>query len=183
MSSFYSREELNGLGFAHVGENVLVSKKASIYGAQNITIGNNVRIDDFVILSGKITIGDYVHIAAYAALFAGDAGIELHDFTGVSSRVTIYAISDDYSGEAMTNPMVPDEVRNVIKGKVVLKKHALIGASSLVLPGVTFEEGAATGACSLITKSCDEWSLYVGTPAKKIKDRSRKILELEKEYF
>ena len=70
MNSYYDNAELLTLGLKHFGDNVLISKKASIYGANNIVIGNNVRIDDFVILSGNITIGDYVHIAAYSGLFA-----------------------------------------------------------------------------------------------------------------
>lgn len=55
MNSYYSNEELD----------LLQCKKASIYSAQKISIGNNVRIDDFVILSGRILIGNYVHIQEY----------------------------------------------------------------------------------------------------------------------
>ena len=57
MNSFYSQEELMKIGFLSVGKNVLISKKASIYNPSVISIGNNVRIDDFCILSGKVTIG------------------------------------------------------------------------------------------------------------------------------
>jgi serine acetyltransferase len=51
-TSFLSREKLMEIGFKSIGENVLLSSKASIYGPENIEIGNNVRIDDFCILSG-----------------------------------------------------------------------------------------------------------------------------------
>ncbi|PSU67593.1 hypothetical protein CTM67_20550, partial [Photobacterium phosphoreum] len=66
MMSFYSYEELKKIGFSSFGDNVLISKKASIYGASKIDIGNNVRIDDFCVLScsnGKFNIGNYIHIA------------------------------------------------------------------------------------------------------------------------
>ena len=53
-TSFYSEEELQQMGFAHVGHDVMISRKASIYGASNIWIGNHVRVDDFCVLSGKI---------------------------------------------------------------------------------------------------------------------------------
>lgn len=72
MSSFYSTDELSKIGFKHIGNNVLLSKKTSIYGVENISIGDNTRIDDFCILSGNITIGNYVHIAAFCSLFAGN---------------------------------------------------------------------------------------------------------------
>lgn len=182
MNSFYSKEELNGIGFASFGENVLISKKTSIYNAHKISIGNNVRIDDFCILSGKITLGNYIHIAAYSALYGGDKGVEFEDFTGLSSRGTIYAVTDDYSGEALTNPTIPDEYKKIHSGKVVLEKHVLIGASSVILPGVILAEGSSFGAMSLITKSSEPWSINVGAPARKIKSRSKKLLELENEF-
>ncbi len=110
-TSFLSREELMEIGFKSIGENVLLSRKASIYGPENIEIGNNVRIDDFCILTGKIKLGSYIHIAAYSALFGGEEGIIMEDFSGLSSRVSVYAISDDYSGESLTNPMIPKNTR------------------------------------------------------------------------
>ena len=48
---FYSREQLEKIGFKSLGENVLISDKTSIYFPKNISIGNNVRIDDFSVLS------------------------------------------------------------------------------------------------------------------------------------
>lgn len=177
MTSFYSVEELRELGFKAIGENVQISRKTSIYGAEKMVIGNNVRIDDFCLLSGNVTLGNYVHIAAYAALFAGDYGIEMKDYTGLSSRSCIYAVTDDYSGEVMTNPTVPGEYKNVIGGKVVVEEHVVIGSGSTILPGVVIGEGSSVGSMSLVNKSVDAWGIYVGIPCKKIKDRSKKLLE------
>ena len=179
---FYKREELEKIGFKSLGENVLISDKCSIYSPEKIEIGNNVRIDDFCILSGDIKIGNYIHIAAFSALFGG-AGIEMEDFCGLSARGLVYSVSDDYSGEFLTNPMVPEKYRDVSKGKVIFKKHSLVGAGSILLPGVILEEGTAVGANSVITKSTQEWSIYVGSPAKKIKDRKKDLLELEKQFL
>ncbi len=181
MNSFYSNEELQEIGFKSFGKNVLISRKTSIYNPQNIVIGNNVRIDDFCVLSGKITIGNHVHIAAYVSLFAGNAGIEVNNYAGLSSRCAVYAASDDYSGEALTNPTIPDEFRNVINEKVVIGKHVVVGTGSTILPGVEIGEGTSVGSMSLINKSLDPWGIYVGIPCKRIKDRSKKMLEFEKQ--
>lgn len=180
MNSFYSEDEIRQLGFKSVGQNVLVSKKASIYGISNIEIGNNVRIDDFCILSGKITIHNYVHIAAGVMLFGGMEGIELEDYTGISSRTAVYAESDDYTGEAMTNPMVPDQCRKVYGGKVLFQKHSLIGTGCTVLPDVTVGVGASVGAMSLVASDLEPWGMYVGIPCKKIKERKKDLLKYEK---
>lgn len=181
MTSFYTQQELQALGFAALGKNVLLSRKCSIYGAEKISIGNNVRIDDFCILSGKIQIGDHVHIAAYCSFFAGDSGIYLGDFSGVSSRTAIYAESDDYSGSVLTNPTVPMPYRHILCGPVRLEKHALLGTSCTVLPGVIVGEGTAVGSMSFVNKPLEPWSIYIGIPCRKIKDRQTDLLELEQQ--
>lgn len=182
INSFYTQEELLELGFKSVGQNVLISKKASLYSISNMSIGNNVRIDDFCLLSGKIVIGNYVHIAAFVALFGGSKGIFLEDFSGLSSKATVYAVSDDYSGEVLTNPTIPDKYKNLYEAPVMLRKHVIIGAGCIVLPGVELKEGSAFGAMSLITKDSMEWSINCGCPAKKIKDR-KVIKEVEEQFL
>lgn len=178
MTSFYNREELLALGFKRVGEDVLVSRKASLYGVGNMTLGNHVRIDDFCVLSGKLTIGSYVHIAAGAMLFGGSAGIFLDDYTGLSSRCVVYAASDDYSGKHMTNPTVPKQYLGLKEKEVMICKHAIIGSGSTILPGVMVDEGCAVGAMSLLTKNADAWGIYAGVPAKRIGNRSMELLGL-----
>lgn len=181
MNSFFSDSELKGLGLKKVGKNVLVSVKCSIYGAENIEIGDNVRVDDFSILSGKIVLHDYIHIAAYTALFGGSAGIEINSFSTISSRGAVYAISDDYSGKTMTNPMVADEYRGVIEEHVAIGRHVVIGTGTTVLPGVKIGTGVAVGAMSLVLKDLAEWGIYAGIPCKYIKDRKKDLLLLEKD--
>lgn len=161
---------------------VLLSRKASIYNPQDISIGSNVRIDDFCILSGKIDIGNYVHISAYSALYGGGKGIYINDYVGISSRVTIYALSDDYSGACLTNPMISNEYRKVIEGPVIIEKHVIIGSTSVVLPNVTLKEGSAFGSLSFINHDSQEYSINVGIPFKKIKNRNKDIIKLEKEF-
>ena len=66
-TSFYTNDELLDLGFQCVGSHVLISRKASLYGTKGMQIGDNVRIDDFCILSGEITLGSNIHIGAYSS--------------------------------------------------------------------------------------------------------------------
>lgn len=181
---FYTEKELSNLGFKSIGENVLISNKSSIYNAKNISIGNNVRIDDFVILSpsSELIIGDYVHIACYASII-GKGKITISDFVGVSGRVSIYSSSDDYTGLAMTNPMIPEQFKKVNNGDVTLEKHVIIGAGSVILPNVTIGKGCAIGALTLINKDCEEFSIYSGNPANKIGKRLKRFLKYEKEFI
>lgn len=183
MISFYSEDELKELGLKKYGSNVKISRHACLYGASNITIGSNVRIDDFCILSGHIVLGNNIHVAAYTALYGGKEGIYIDDFANLSSRVSVYSVSDDYSGETLTNPTIPDKYKNVKSAPVRIGKHVIIGATSVVLPGVTIEEGSSFGSFSFINRDSEEWSVNTGIPFKKLKERKRDLLLLEKEFL
>lgn len=183
MESFYDELELKKIGLKKVGNDVKISRYANFYAPENISIGDHVRIDDFCILSGEILIGNYIHIAAYSALYGSDVGIEIGDFANISSGVRIYAVNDDYSGESLTNPMIPECYKKLYKGKVVLQKHVIIGSGSVVLPGVELREGSAFGSMCLIKHSSQEWTINAGIPAKEIKRRSKKLLEKEKQML
>lgn len=180
---FMSREKMEEMGFARVGKNVRLSDKASYYNCAGMVIGDNVRIDDFCVLSagaGGIEVGSYIHIAVYVSII-GAGKIVLKDFCNISSRVSVYSSNDDYSGASMTNPMVPEEFTNVTHADVTIGRHAIIGSGSVILPGVIIEEGVAIGALSLVSKSCDAFGVYLGVPAKRIKERKRNLLALEKQ--
>lgn len=179
------RATIDSMGFASVGENVCISERASFYNCAQISMGNNVRIDDFCVLSageGGITIGSYVHVAIFTSL-VGNALIKLEDFSGLSSRVSIYSSNDDYSGKYMTNPTVPPMYTNVSEAPVIVKRHVIIGSGSVVLPGVTLNEGACVGALSLVRKDCDAFGIYIGLPAKRIGSRSKQLLDVEKDFL
>lgn len=183
--AFLNKDQIESMGFKSIGENVLLSDKASYYNCKDITIGSNTRIDDFAVLSagkGGIEIGQYVHIAIGASII-GAGTVYIKDFAGLSSRVSVYSSNDDYSGEFMTNPTVPDSFTNVSHGVVSIGRHAIVGSGAVILPNVTLEDGVAIGALSLVTKNCTEFGIYIGTPAKKIKERKRDLLSLESQLI
>ena len=176
---FLSVGELNVIGFATIGSNVFISDKASIYNPKNIKIGSNVRIDDFCIISAGengIEIGNYVHIACYVSMI-GNELIKINDFVGISSKTAIYSSSDDYSGNFLTGPTIPNKFKNVDSRPVVFENHSLVGSNCVILPGVKVGEGSAIGAFSLVTKSIDPWGIYIGVPAKFIKPRKKEMLK------
>ena len=176
MTSFLSQEEIAEIGFKSIGEGCLISRNARFYGAQNMTIGNHVRIDDFCILSGKITLGNYIHISAYVALY-GAMGIVFEDYSGISARGTIYSAMDDFSGEYMIGPMLPEEFTHVTGGVVKIGRYVQVGANTVVFPNLAINEGVVIGACSLVNKDCDCWSVYYGIPAQKRKERKKNLLK------
>ena len=184
-SNFYSDDELKSFKFKSLGKNVKIKKNVAIYFVENITIKDNVRIDDNTVIvasNNSTTIGNYVHIASNCYIAASE-GLKMEDFSGLAPGVNIFTGSDDYSGKKLTNPTVDRKYIGGKSGEVVLGRHVIIGSNSVILPGVHIGEGSSVGALSLVTKSLESWGVYFGAPVKKIKSRSKKLLELEKEFL
>ena len=180
--AYFSQNELNDIGFKSIGQNIKISTKASIYNPEEIDIDDFARIDDFCMISGKIKIGKHVHITPMCLVAGGEKGIILEDYTTIAYGAQIFTQSDDYSGATMTNSTIPPEYKNETKKEVILKKYSIVGANSVIFPGVTLEEGTSVGAMSLVASSTEPWSIYAGIPAKKIKDRKKDLLDLEKKF-
>ncbi len=177
--------ELKKIGFKKIGKHVFISSKASFYNPQAISIGDHVRIDDFCVLSagiGEIEIGNFIHIGVYSSLI-GQGKIVLEDFVNISTRVSVFSSTDDFSGEFMTNPMVDSQFTGVISKPVTLRKHVLVGSGSTILPGTILEEGVSIGAMSLVKNNCKSFTIYAGIPVKQIKPRLKNIIELEKNFL
>lgn len=181
--AYYTQSELSDMKFKYIGKNVKISDKASIYNCEQIEVGDNSRIDDFCVVSGKIKIGKFIHITPCCLLAGGEKGIIIDDFCATAYGVKIFTQSDDYSGDTMTNSNIPSKYKNEIKKVIHLERHVIVGAGSIIMPGVTLSEGTSVGAMSLVLKSTEEWSIYCGIPAKKIKNRSKNLLLLEQEFL
>ena len=139
------------IGFAKIGRDVVVWPLAKIVQADRITVGNSVIIDDFVFLMGgqETVIADFVHIASSASC-TGGGRLWMADFSALSSGVRVFTGNEDYSGASLTNPTVPFPYRKPVRSYVRIGKHVVVGANSVVLPGVTIGEGAVISPNSVV---------------------------------
>jgi len=179
MNSFYSQDEMKHLGLKSYGENVQISRKCSIYNPSNIEIGNNVRIDDFCILSAgdnPFIIKDNIHISAGVYIY-GAGGFIMESYTNISPGTKIFTITDDFSGEYMVGANIDRNCRRIIEHQIHIHKYVVIGSNSVVLPTAILEEGVAIGANSLVKSKCNSWTIYGGTPLSYIKKRSNILID------
>lgn len=180
---YLSEDALAAMGFRSLGRNVRISDKASVYDAERISLGDNTRIDDFCVVSGTVTLGRNVYVGVFSNLAGGRSGITMGDFSTLAYATHLVAQSDDYSGETMTNPTIPAEYKREISEPIVIGRHVILGTGTVVLPGVTLPDGVSAGARTLFTESAEAWSIYVGTPARRVKARSQALLQLEREFL
>lgn len=163
---------------------MIIGKTVRIRYPELVEIGDNVIIDDFTYISTSLKIHDNVHISSGCKIIGGrNAFVEMHEFSTLAPNVVLSAGSDDYLSGIAT-PMVPLEFKgNAVIGHIILHKHCIVGAGSVILPNITFFEGACVGALSLVNYNLHEYKLYAGIPCRFIKDRQKKeIIELESKF-
>ena len=172
-------------GLKHHGENTIVYPLARIVYPEMVSIGDHCIIDDFTFIHGGqgVTLGDYVHIAVQALIMGGGV-CEIGPFSGIAMGAQILTGSDDYTGVTLLGPAIMPPFRRPIRSFVRIGRQTVIGAQSVVLPGVTIGDGVAVGAMSLVTKDLPPWTLCYGTPARPHRDRPRREIEaLEREFL
>jgi carbonic anhydrase/acetyltransferase-like protein (isoleucine patch superfamily) len=177
----YSREELEHL-LGAVGLNVAIHRSVAFFNPKQIFLGSNVRIDCFCLLSAGsegIYVDDYSHLGAASHLFGSGGRIHIQACVGISSRVSIFTSSDDYTEGYLATPMVPLECRKVQNGPVTVSKGSVIGCGSIVMPCVTLHESAAVGAMSFVRDDVEAATLVAGIPAKKLKKREGSDFQID----
>jgi len=155
----------------------LVHRLANLVG-DDIRLGAGTRVDAFVTITGRVTIGRMVHISTGVSILGG-AGCEIGDFSGLSPGVRLFTATEDVSGDWIMHPTAPAHVRRARSAFVSIGRHCTVGANSVLLPGAFLPDGAVVGALSLVKGPLMEWSINAGVPARFIRARSRRALELE----
>ena len=134
----------------------------------SIKLGSKVVIKDFAYLcprGGFIHIDDYSSINMFCVLL-GYGGIKIGKGVRIANSVKLIAFNHNYEDK---NKLIYNQKINC-KG-IVIEDDVWIGASSVILDGVTLAKGKVVGANSTVTKSTKEYEVVVGSPAKSIKKR------------
>lgn len=163
--------------FKSIGEDVFISEQSLIKRPHLCEIGSHNAIDNGVTISTELIMGDYIHIAPFVVVIGGEKSkLILEDFSFIASGTKIVCGSEDYSGEGLVGPTIPEEYRKINYNTVKFEKFAGCGVNCSIMPGVTLSEGSILGANSLLTKDTEPWTIYVGSPAKPIKKRKKETI-------
>jgi acetyltransferase-like isoleucine patch superfamily enzyme len=152
----------------HIGKNSVISPEVVFEQPEKIFIGDNVQIKKGVVLrpeTGFIYIGNNVVINHYTVIHA-KGGIEIGDWCIIAPHCGIFA--QNHSFESFDVPITLQQNKG---SGITLVGDNWIGASSIILDGVTLGKGTVVGAGSVVTKSFGMAQVIVGNPAKVIKPR------------
>jgi len=171
--------------FKNIGKEVNIFQPVAIMKPEMIWLNNNIIISEFAYINGGLGlyIGNHVHIATHTSISGGGYCV-MEDFSGISAGVRLITGSAMFNGEGLTSPTLPQKYQAVKRSYVIIKKHAILATNVIVHPGIIIAEGTIVASGSVVTKDTEPWAIYMGIPAKKIKDRDRsKIIEWEKQVY
>jgi dTDP-4-amino-4,6-dideoxy-D-glucose acyltransferase len=166
------------------GHDVFINAHVEIRRPHLISIGSHVAIDYGFYCTVHAKIGDYIHVAPYVTVIGGEQGVlRMGHFTTIAAGSRIVCASDAHLGDGLVGPTIPDRYRDkIITASVIFENFSSIGTNAVVLPGITLGEGSVVGACALVTKNTEPWTIYAGIPAKPMKIRSKnKMVAMAKE--
>jgi len=140
------------------------------------SIREDVEIDEYTIIGrgvaveNKTKIGKYVKIETNAYITAIST---IEDYCFIAPAVTF--TNDNFLGRT-------EERKKYFKGPI-LRKGARIGANATILPGKEIGEDALIAAGAILTKNAKPGKIYVGSPAKEIKDVPEEQLLKNQSYY
>lgn len=180
--------------FQGCGKSLILGKGIVLRKPGHIVIGNNVAIDDYVMLDGcceetpAIRIGDNAIISKACVIQAKtgslDIGINcdigahtvISSISGITLAPSVLIAGNCYIGgaryhlEDLNIPIMNQGIYS--RGPVSIGEGSWVGASATILDGVTIGKGCVIGAGSLVTADIPDYGVAVGVPAKVIRTRN-----------
>jgi len=130
--------------------------RVRIWGRQKVVIGRNFYIGRDSFIETDVVIGDNVILGNRVALI----GRYDHHYqqVGTPIRLAMQIRDKTYNWKGL------DYITTI-------ENDVWIGYGTTVMGGVRIGEGSIIGACSLVTKDVEPYSIYAGVPARKVRNR------------
>jgi acetyltransferase-like isoleucine patch superfamily enzyme len=183
--------------FNNVGKGVVFGRNITLRHPQKISVGANCFIDDNVVLDAKgkenrgLELGENVYVGRNSILSCKEGSIFIADYCNISANCSLLSETEiklgkycflagycflvaggNHSFDNITTPIMFQP--SFTKGGILIADDVWLGAGVIVLDGVTIGQGSVVGAGSVVTQPLPEYSVAVGSPAEKIKDRREK---------
>lgn len=139
--------------------------RVNILKLLGVEIGkSNIVCSGLELRSNKLILGNNVLINKNCH-FYNDETITIADNCKIAYDVKILTASHKIGG-------VQQRCGETYYATVNIEEGCWIGAGVTILPGVSIKKGCVIGAGSLVNKDCEENGLYVGIPARRIRNLS-----------
>ena len=178
------------------GKKLFIGKRTDIKYRQNISLGNNVNIHDYVEINAQVknsvTLGNNIHIGKYSIIkCTGEytdsiPSIKIGDnfgcgdfcYFGCAGGITIgnnVIMGQNVRFHAQNHMFdlvdIPINNQGTTQKGITIEDDCWIGAGSVFLDGITVGKGCVIGSNTLVNKNIQPYSVVVGNPARVIKKR------------
>ncbi len=179
--------------FKSVGKGLIIGRNVTIRHANNITLGNDVTIDDNCLIDARgageqgVCLEDGVIINRGCTIQAKAGYIRIGKRTSLGANSVVVSQDGVDIGEAVLTaggisistglyhfghrglPVMDQGAYT--RGPVHVGKHSWLGSGVMILDGVSLGEGVVVGAGSVVNKDIPAFALTVGVPAKVLRFR------------
>ncbi len=179
------------------GKNPVFGQHVTIRHGSKIRLGDNVVVDDFVVLDAKgegnagISIGDNVILGRYSVLSCKNGAIRIGNNVSLGVSCVIHSVGassvvigndcpiaaycyliggGNYRYDRVDVPIMQQEAYS--KGGIVVEDNVWIGAQVVVLDGVTIGSGSVVAAGAAVYRNVPKMSIVGGVPAKVVRRRA-----------
>ena len=97
----------------------------------------------------------------------------MHDFANILAKTIVYAVLDDFSGNTLMGPTVPNQYRNVKAEKVILKTCDY-WCQFYYFSKCNCRRRYGSRRDEYGKESLDDWYIYAGVPVRKVKPRQKR---------
>ena len=142
--------------------------------------GKDCFIAENAAIIGDVEMGDFCSVW-YSAVIRGDVHyIKIGNKVNIQDGAVIHATYKKHPTNIGNNVSI---AHNAIVHGCTIKDNVLIGMGAIVMDGCIVNSNAIIAAGAVVTKGTvvESGAIYAGTPAKKIKDISEKLLSGEVE--
>ena len=157
---------------ARVGRKVFIGRNVLVEKPWRLVLGDRVQIENDVYIkvvsdSAVVEIGEHTFIGKGSEIDAScSVRIGSHSLIAPGCFITDHSHGIDAGLRIDQQPCTSNPV--------VIGDDVWIGANSVLLPGLTVENGAVIGATSVVTKNVRALEIAVGVPARCIGSRETK---------
>jgi UDP-2-acetamido-3-amino-2,3-dideoxy-glucuronate N-acetyltransferase len=161
MTTVTINEPKKSLNNVTVGENVRIFDFVNAYGC---TIGDNSKVGAFVEIQKGVTIGRNCKISSHSFLCEG---VQVEDNVFIGHGVMF---TNDLFPRATNEDGSQQTEADWAVVTTTIRKGASIGSNATIVAGVTIGENALVGAGAVVTKDVPARTVVAGVPAKMLRN-------------
>lgn len=138
-----------------------------------IIIEDGVMIDSFVKVKpvggqGDLFVGKNSKINSGCVIYTGN-GVRIGENVLVAANCTFAPVNHEYRSKTIP---IAEQRFKLSKGGIIVEDDVWIGANCVILDGAILRKGCVIGANSLVNGELEPFSIYMGSPVKKVGERN-----------